>query len=164
MAEQLLIDLVQAARDTQDAEVMVIVTPKAENAPTRFGKIDIGQSNSKILSLLPVDTSQPAPKGGPTYRFLRGCVRQVASAGALDGEPLYWFIINSNHSMTGVRITSEEYYKLNDKQNGGSWPAGFTHDDPNIYVYLKSVTFDGAPVTGAVTFGMDEINCCGERG
>lgn len=163
MAEQLLVDLVQAARESQDNDVTVIITPKAENARSRVGKIDITQSNSKILSLLAVSEEKAHPKGGPTYRFPRACVRHVASAGETDGEPRFWFIIDGNHSLSGVQISSDEFYKLNDKQNGGSWPTGFTHDDPNVYIYLKSVIFDGGVQSGQVTFNMDEINCCGDN-
>ncbi|MEZ4520796.1 MAG: hypothetical protein R3A46_03975 [Thermomicrobiales bacterium] len=162
MAEQLLVDLIETARENNDEKVIVIITPKAEDAPSYVGTIDVQQSNSKMLSLLPVATSTEHPEGGPTYRFPRACVRHVASAGEADGEPLFWFIIDGNHSLSGVRITSDEFYKMNDQKNGGNWPAGFTHDDPNVYIYLKLVTFDGGVVSRAITFNMDEINCCGD--
>lgn len=163
MEESLIAALIEAAKECNDDGVRVIITPKGDGKPTYIGAINLEQSNNKILSLKAVDWQEPK-EDGPTYRFPRGCVRQMAYAGERNGEPVYWFIIDGWHSLTGVRITADEYFKLNDSDNGGCWPSGFSHKDPNVYVYLKAVEFEGGYVSRDIAFTLDEINCCGERG
>jgi hypothetical protein len=163
MQESLVTALIEAARECNEGDVRVIITPIGDGKPTYIGSIDLKQSNNKILSLRAVDIGEPK-EDGPTYRFPRGCVRHVAYAGDRNGEPVYWFIIDGMHSLTGVRIKPEEFYKLNDVDSGGCWPSGFTHSDPNVYVYLKAVEFEDGLVSRDIAFTLDEINCCGERG
>lgn len=163
MQESLVAALIAAANECNDDNVRIIITPIGDGKPTYIGAINREQSNSKILSLKAVDIGEPK-EDGPTYRFPRGCVRQMAYAGDRNGEPVFWFIIDGMHSLTGVRISSDEFYKLNDVDSGGCWPSGFTHRDPNVYVYLKAVEFEDGLVSRDIAFALDEINCCGERG
>ncbi len=162
MQESLIVALIAAAQECNDDDVRVIITPKGDGKPTYYGAIDRRQSNNKILSLKAVDMGEPKAEGA-TYRFPRGCVRQMAYYGERNGEPVHWFIIDGWHSLTGVRITDEEFYKLNDSDNGGCWPSGFSHTDPNVYVYLKAVEFEDGVVSRDIAFEMDEINCCGDN-
>ena len=161
--ETLIADLIQAARECNDGDVRVILTTRAEDQPAYYGAIDIAQSHSKLVSLREVEMPDEPKEQGPTYRFPRACIKHVAYAGETYDEPLHWFVIEGNHSLTGVRISSEEFYRLNDRDNGGCWPSGFTRDDPKSYVYLKRVEFEDGIVSCDIAFDVDEINCCGDN-
>ena len=167
MADQLLVNLIQKARDEKDENVKVIITLKDESAPIYRGTIDIEKCNDKQIALRKVDSGYSSPEDGPTYRFPRACIRHVTYAGELKGEPLFWFIIEGNHSLTGVRITREEFFGLNERgrsyRAGGSWPEGFTHNDDNAYVYLKSANLEGEIVSQDIVIDLDDVNCCGDR-
>lgn len=164
MEEALIADLIQAAKSNPSEETTVFITPKGEGKYSYVGTIDPDNSSNTQLALRAIDLGQRAARSdGPTYRFPRECIRHVAYAGQVQGEASYWFIIEGNHSLTGVRITSDEFFRLNDRQNGGGWPASFTHDDPEVYVYLKAVEFEYGVVSRDTTISLDEVNCCGDR-
>lgn len=163
MESELVAKLIQAAQRNRNEESRIIITPKGEEQYSYVGAIDPHNSSGTQLALRAVDLEQrSASSEGPTYRFPRACIEHVAYAGDVNGEAAYWFIIEGNHSLTGVRITSEEFFQLNDRSNGGGWPAGFTHDSPEVYVYLKSVTFEYGIASRDMTIPLDEINCCGD--
>ncbi|CAN5515697.1 hypothetical protein BH23CHL2_BH23CHL2_18640 [soil metagenome] len=164
MEQALIAELIQAAQSNPSEEITVLITPKGDDKYSYVGTIDPDSSSNTQLALQAIDLGQrPARSEGPTYRFPRECIRHVAYAGQVRGEASFWFIIDGNHSLTGVRITSDEFFRLNDRQNGGGWPTNFTHDDPEVYVYLKAVEFEYGIVSRDTTISLDEINCCGER-
>lgn len=163
MEQELIADLIRVAQRNRNEEVKVIITPKGDGKYTYVGAIDARNSSDTQLALRAVDPDQRSASGeGPTYRFPRACIRHVAYAGDVNGEASYWFIIEGNHSLTGVRITSDEFFRLNDRGNGGGWPTGFTHDAPETYVYLKAVEFEYRIISRDMTISLDEINCCGD--
>lgn len=164
METQLIAALIQAAQSNPNEKITILITPKGDRKYSCVGTIDSGASSDSQLALRAIDISRRSTRGeGPTYRFPRACIEHVAYAGEVRGEASYWFIIEGNHSLTGVRISSDEYFRINDRSNGGGWPLGFTHDDPEVYVYLKAVEFEYGVVSRDMTIALDEINCCGER-
>lgn len=164
METELIAALIQAARSNPNEKITVLITPKGDSKYSHVGTIDPDNSSDSQLALQAININRSSARGeGPTYRFPRACIRHVAYAGQVKGEASYWFIIEGNHSLTGVRITSDEYFRINDRSNGGGWPLGFTHDDPEVYVYLKSVEFEYGVISRDLTIPLDEINCCGER-
>lgn len=167
MADQLLIHLIKKAREEKDENVKVIITAKGENAPIYRGYIDIEKSNDTQLALKKVDGDCDPPVGGPTYRFVTSSILHVAYAGEHRGEPLHWFILEGNHSLTGVRISREEFFELSKRGKsdpGGSWPEDFDFDEKRAHIYIKSARFDGKVISEDVILDLDDVNCCGDRG
>lgn len=168
MADQLLVHLIKHAQETKDENVKIIVTGVGENAPIYKGYIDIEKSNDKQVALKKVeDERDGGPDDGPTYRFVISSIKHVAYAGEYKGEPLHWFILEGNHSLTGVRITRDEFFRLSKRdksKRGGSWPEGFDFVEKRPHVYLKAVRFDGPILSEDIVLDLDEINCCGDRG
>jgi len=165
MADQLLIHLIETAKKERDENVKIIVTGVGENAPIYKGYIDIEKSNDKQVALKKIKDDH-TPEDGPTYRFVVSSVKHVAYAGEYKGEPLHWFILEGNHSLTGVRISRDEFFNLSKRgrsRHGGSWPADFQFVEKRPHVYLKAVRFDGPVLSEDIVLDLDDINCCGDR-
>lgn len=168
MADQLLIHLIKQAQEKNDEDVKIIVTGTGENAPIYKGYIDIKNSNDKQIALKKIDDRRDdAPDDGPTYRFVVSSIRHVAYDGEHKGEPRHWFILEGNHSLSGVRVSRDEFFELSKRDKagrGGSWPQDFDFDEKRAHVYLKAVRFDGKIVSDDIILDLDEVNCCGDRG
>jgi hypothetical protein len=169
MADHLLIHLIKTAQEEKDENVKIIITAKGENAPIYRGYIDIEKSNDRQLGLKKIDGDEGygSPDDGPTYRFMVSTIRHVAYAGEYKGEPLHWFILDGNHSITGVRISRDEFFDLNRRGKsgpGGSWPEAFDFHEGMAHVYLKAARFDGRVVSEDIVIDLDDVNCCGDRG
>jgi hypothetical protein len=169
MADQLLIHLIKQAQAKRDEDVKIIVTATGEHAPIYKGYIDIEKSSDTQVALKKIDAEQRSdgPQDGPTYRFVVSSIRHVAYAGEYKGEPLHWFILEGDHSLTGVRISRDEFFELSKRDksgSGGSWPEDFDFDEKRAHVYLKAVRFDREVRSEDIILDLDEINCCGDRG